>query len=302
MRSSIRLSSMMMAVALPGAAFMAAAPAAQAAQAVAGRPGAVEVACTPDALASAISTANSGSGATLLLPGGCIYNITSPATVANGLPIITEPIVLVGSGTVIGRSPTALAAFRVLQVAVGGTLSLTGITIRNGRTSGLGGGILNGGIVHLTGVVFSGNKAGNGGALANSAGATADIYNALFKGNTATSVGGGGIINSGTLTVSGGTFSGNTAPINGGGLNTQPGGTSQLNQSTFVGNVSGGLGGAMSSLGTTSLNGTVVRMNTGSSGGGIATGNANVTLQNSSVSHNTPNNCNPLNTIAGCVN
>jgi predicted outer membrane repeat protein len=298
--SSVRLSSIVVAVALAGAALMAAAPAAQAA---AGRAAAVEVACTTDALVSAINTANSGLGATLLLPAGCAYNITSPVTAADGLPIITEPVALVGGGsTVIGRSPAALTAFRVFQVAAGGTLSLTGITVRDGSTTGLGGGILNAGTVHLTGVVFSGNKAGNGGALSNSTGATADIYNALFEGNTTTGVGGGGILNSGILTVHGGVFSGNTAPVNGGAVNTQPRGTSRLNQSTFDGNVSRGLGGAMSNLGTTSLNGTVVRMNTGSSGGGIATGNANVTLQNSYVSDNTPDNCYPLNTIAGCVN
>ena len=300
MGSSTRLPGIVVAVAFAGAALIAAAPAAQA---VADSPGAVTVACSTDALVSAINTANSGSGGTLLVPHGCVYNITTPATSTDGLPVITEPIALVsGGGTVIGRSAAASTAFRVLEVASGGTLSLTGITIRNGRTTAVGGGILNAGTLHLTGVVFSGNRAGNGGGLSNSAGATADIYNALFQGNTTTGVGGGGIINFGTLTVNGGVFSGNTAPINGGGLNTQPSGISSIVQSRFVHNTSGGLGGAMSNLGTLSLNGTVVEMNTGSSGGGIATGNTNVTLQNSYVSNNTPDNCNPLNTIPGCDN
>jgi len=55
-------------------------------------------------------------------------------------------------------------------------------------------------------------------------------------------------------------------------------------------------------LGTTSLYGTLVQRNTGSGGGGIATGNNNVTLRVSIVSNNTPNDRNPLNTIPGCVN
>ena len=42
-------------------------------------------------------------------------------------------------------------------------------------------------------------------------------------------------------------------------------------------------------------------MNTGSAGGGIATGNNNVTLLASVVTDNTPDNCNPVNTIPGCV-
>ena len=66
--------------------------------------------------------------------------------------------------------------------------------------------------------------------------------------------------------------------------------------------VSGGLGGGISNLGTTSLDGTLVRLNRGSGGGGIATGNNNVTLSVSIVSNNIPDNCNPLNTIRGCVN
>ena len=79
-------------------------------------------------------------------------------------------------------------------------------------------------------------------------------------------------------------------------------GSSHITQSQFADNVSGGLGGAISNLGTTTLYGTSVRFNTGSSGGGIATGNTNVTLKNSIVTSNTPDNCNPLNTIQGCVN
>ena len=97
-------------------------------------------------------------------------------------------------------------------------------------------------------------------------------------------------------------LTGNRASINGGGLNTQASGVSRITQSQFVDNVSGGLGGGMSNLGTTTLYGTSVRFNTGSRGGGIATGNANVTLNKSIVTSNTPDNCNPLNTILGCVN
>ena len=58
----------------------------------------------------------------------------------------------------------------------------------------------------------------------------------------------------------------------------------------------------MSNLGTTSLDRTFVQLNKGSSGGGIATGNNNVTLRSSTVLNNTPDNCSPLNTIPGCVN
>ena len=120
--------------------------------------------------------------------------------------------------------------------------------------------------------------------------------------NTTTGVGGGGIINFGTLTLAESSISGNHAPINGGGLNTQSAAISHITQSQIVNNVSGGLGGGLSNLGTTTISGSSVRFNKGSGGGGIATGNTNVTLQSSTVTSNAPDNCKPLNTIPGCVN
>jgi hypothetical protein len=60
-------------------------------------------------------------------------------------------------------------------------------------------------------------------------------------------------------------------------------------------------GGAISNLGTTSLTVSVAQFNTGSAGGGIATGNNNVTLHASFVTKNSPDNRNPLNTIPGCA-
>jgi hypothetical protein len=150
-------------------------------------------------------------------------------------------------------------------------------------------------------VTLSGNRAGNGGAVSNSAAGTATISRSLLNANTTTGVGGGGLINFGTLTVFGSVFAANTAPINGGAVNTQPGGTTRLIQTTLDHNTSGGLGGGISNLGTTSLNRTLVTSNRGSAGGGIATGNTNVTLVRSIVRNNIPDNCNPLNTIPGCA-
>ncbi len=300
MGSFIRLSGIMaVAGALAGTALMAA----PAAQATTSPPGTIMVPCAPNALAAAITTANlSLTTTTLVLPWNCTYNITTPATVSDGLPVITGHINLMGANTVIRRTPLTIAAFRILDVAVGGSLSLTNISVQNGSTTGLGGGIQNAGTLQLSQVTLSGNTAGNGGGLANAAAATANIFNTVFDGNTTTGVGGGGIINSGTLTMAGSTLSGNHAPINGGGLNTQSSGISQIRLSNFLRNVSGGLGGGISNLGTTTLQDTRVQLNTGSSGGGIATGNANLTLRRSTVTNNSPDNCNPLNTVPGCVN
>jgi hypothetical protein len=288
----------MAAAALAGAGLTVAAPAAPARAAV---PGTVSVPCDTAALAAAITAANVRGGATLVLAANCTYDIVVPATAADGLPVITGKIGLNGGpNTVIRRS--AVALFRILEVAPGALLKVNNIAIRNGNTAGLGGGILNGGTLLATQDEISGNAAGNGGGLSNSAGATAQVFSTFLSKNTTTGVGGGAIINFGDLTVSGSTLDGNTAPINGGGVNTQPGGTTRISSSTVTHNTSGGLGGGLSNLGTTSLDHTVVEFNTGSSGGGIATSNTNVTLLASLVTNNTPDNCNPLNTIPGCVN
>ena len=302
MRSFNKLPVNLAAVALAGAALTAAAPAALAQPAVG--PATINVPCSTAALASAINTANiSGAPTTLVLAWPCTYTITTPATLTDGLPVIKGNITLQGgTNTVIRRSPFALTSFRILEVATTGTLSVNRISILNGRTILLGGGILNGGTLFISKSTLSGNNAGNGGGLANSAGATATVSNTLLNGNTTTGVGGGAIINSGRLTLFNCVIDRNTAPINGGGLNTQSAGLSVIFQSTFSHNTSGGLGGGISNLGTTSLNGSQVRFNTGSAGGGIATGNNNVTLRSSIVKKNSPDNCSPLNTIPGCAN
>jgi hypothetical protein len=233
---------------LAGATLMAAFPA----QSMASGPRVVKVPCSAAALAASITAANTVP-AVLRLTAKCTYSITTPATAATGLPTVTGNVTLVGGpGTAIRRAPGA-ALFRILDVAAGGTLRVTGIFILDGGTAGLGGGIQNAGTLVLRHVTLSGNRAGNGGAVANSAAGTATVSRSLLNANTTTH------------------------------------------------NTSGGLGGGISNLGTTSLNRTLVTSNRGSAGGGIATGNTNVTLVRSIVRNNIPDNCNPLNTIPGCV-
>ncbi|WP_141952029.1 hypothetical protein [Actinoallomurus bryophytorum] len=261
----------------------------------------MRVPCSAAALAASITTANT-IPAVLRLRANCTYSITTPTTAATGLPAITGDVTLTGGpGTTIRRDPAAPTIFRILDVAAGGTLRVTRITIANGVTAGLGGGIQNAGTLVLRQTTLTGNRAGNGGAVANNAAATATISRTLLTANTTTGVGGGGLINSSTLTVIDSIISANVAPINGGGVNTQSAGTTRLIQTTLDHNTSGGLGGGLSNLGTTSLDRTLVSANRGSSGGGIASGNTNVTLVRSIVRNNIPDNCNPLNTIPGCV-
>ncbi|MEV0597367.1 hypothetical protein [Nonomuraea cavernae] len=261
------------------------------------------VPCKADALVAAIRSGNEFGAARLLLAPNCVYNYTTAADPGDALPVITGNTTLVGgSNTRIRRDPSASVAFRILEVASGATLRVQRVSILGGSTAGSGGGILNAGTVVLEQTTLSGNSGSNGGAFANNAGAKATISLSRLNANSTTSVGGGAIINSGTLTLYRSALTGNSAPINGGALNTQPAGVSHLIRSTVATNTSGGLGGGISNLGTTTLDRTTVSRNKGSDGGGIATGNANVTIRNSIVRDNSPTNCSPLNTIPGCVN
>jgi hypothetical protein len=300
MGSFSRIIGGMGALALAGITLGAAAPSAQATPRLAQ---AVNVPCDAAALVTAIQTANGAGVATLLLASNCVYNYATPTAAIEALPIITGDVTLVGGlNTTIRRDPAAPTAFRILQVASGATLRVRHISILGGSIGGLGGAILNAGTVLLDHTILAGNQAANGGALSNSAGANATISHSVLKENSTTGVGGGAVINFGTLTIFDDILTKNSAPINGGALNTQASGVSDLTKSVVQNNTSGGLGGGISNLGTTRLDGTVVGQNRGSGGGGIATGNANVTLRKSIVNDNFPNNCNPLNTIPGCVN
>ncbi len=262
----------------------------------------ITIPCSSTALSTAITTANGLGAATLRLAAHCSYTITTPATATDGLPVVTGDVALVGGpATTIRRDPAIAALFRVLEVSAGGTLRVRNIAILNGNNGGLGGGILDGGTLELDHVTLSGNRANNGGAISITAGARGFVTRSVFSANSTTGVGGGGLIVFGTVTVDASRFTGNSAPINGGAVDTQPGGTARLTHDTIDHNSSNGLGGGIANLGTTVLQNTLVELNRGSGGGGIATANASIFLRRSIVRRNLPNNCNPLNTIPGCT-
>jgi hypothetical protein len=160
------------------------------------------VPCSGGALAAAITTANGLGRAVLSLPAGCTFNVATPATAADGLPIITGSVTLAGGqNTAIKR--VGSAAYRLLEVAAGGTLIVNHVTVSRGSTAGPGGAILDGGTLIVNQAALAQNTAGNGGAISITAGATARITDTLFSANTTTGVGGGAIINFATLTLDG---------------------------------------------------------------------------------------------------
>lgn len=124
------------------------------------------VTCT---LVDAITAANSdtavggcaaGNGADTITLNNSVYALIAVNNDANGLPVITSPITIVGNGATLQRLSTA-PAFRFFEVASNGHLTLTGLTLTGGQVSGFGqaGAILNFGILQVTDSVIQGNRA-----------------------------------------------------------------------------------------------------------------------------------------------
>jgi hypothetical protein len=249
------------------------------------------VSCSVPRLVSAISAANRAGG-TVTLATRCTYRLTARNNATDGgtgLPVITKNVTVRGSGTTITRSGTA--AFRLFDVAAGGSLSLSGLTLSNGlandgvngggavdnhgklTVSGVtfaanrspaatgvsGGAISNSGTLSVSGSTFRGNTAQEGGGILSQNNAT--ITNSSFTGNTATDFGGGGLVNVlGTTTVSHDTFTGNKGP-GGGAIDNDA--VVHINYSTFTGNVAGNNGGgALQNFGTMTVTHSLVSRNT----------------------------------------
>lgn len=267
----------------------------------------VRVPCNPAALAIAVSNANSKS-ATLLLAARCNYAITGTLSIT-------------GNVTLLGGTTTTISAgatgFRILDVSSTGTLRVQRIFITGATTTTPleeGAGIQNAGSLVLDHVTLSGNTAtgGNGGGLANTATGHASVVLSVISSNKATFTGGptgagGGILNRGDLTLSRSRLIANDAGDGGGGIDTLgANATSRIVQSTIENNTGDTIGGGgIFNSGTTSLDRSLVTGNKATGvagqGGGIYKFAGTVTLTNSIVRMNDPNNCFPPGSIPGCV-
>jgi hypothetical protein len=290
-----------------GAAVFAA-PAA--AQALAAAPGPAMVPCRSDALVSAINQANRAGTATLQLARGCDYVLTRTVAEDDGLPPVTGKITIIGGpGTEISRAQSA-GLFRILEVS-GGALTLVNLTVANGHLAGVdgfddeGAGIRDGGTLDLRHVrlIANRNDGGFGGGLYVDGGARATISDSDLDGNSAISGFGGAVFSLGDLAIDRSALAGNTAD-NGGGVLTLLGSTTRISRTAVNGNNATTQGGGIQNQGAMMLTGDRVTFNHATRrGGGIFNLNpGTVTLQNTQVAFNSPDNCNPQGTIAGCRN
>jgi uncharacterized repeat protein (TIGR01451 family)/CSLREA domain-containing protein len=225
-------------------------------------------------LRAAVQEANLFPGPDIIMLGAATYTLSLTGTddiAAQGDLDITQDVTISGVGaisTIIDGGDID----RIFHIAPSGgvTVMISGLTIRNGNSSGLaGGGIRNGGTLDLQDIALSSNVSGDGGAILNLV--TLTITNSTVDGNTA-SGDGGGIFNSGNLTLRNSTVTGNTANDAGGGILNSSSATATLNNDTISHNVAAiNRGGGISNAGTATLTHTIVANNTGDNCSGTAT-------------------------------
>jgi len=189
-------------------------------------------------LRQAIAMAAEGDTVTFSLPANSTITLTS------GELLINKDLRIAGPGAnllTVARDNTAgKPEFRVFNISppfVSNIIGISGLTISNGRTNGVGGGILHaGGVLTLTNNAISGNLASNGGGIWSNAAAVAIITGCTVSGNIAVTSG-AGIELFGAVTVINSTISGNTAQGNdGGGFYKNFAGTLTIINSTIYGN------------------------------------------------------------------
>lgn len=282
-------------------------------------------------LVKAVNKANSGAGSgRITLASRCTYTLTAPDNDDDGLPQITGNVTVTGRDTTIRRASSATEDFRIFNVASGGKLTLNSLTLRGGRLlGGLGGGAFNDGTLNLNKSTVEGNRADAGGGIVSSG--TLKLRNSTVERNTADSFG-GGIYNEpgGRLTMTGGALLKNRAVTDNGGGLENIGGTASLKHVSVRGNTAIRGGGIRQTTNATlRLESSTVRDNIAVAGAGISNLDSSatlirslvtrntaitmgggidnqspseVTLTDSRVVRNTPDDCTPAGSVPGCSN
>lgn len=246
-------------------------------------------------LREAISAANNTSGVdTIILPSGT-YALTRAGSenlnVSGDLDIL-DSLIVVGAGSAT-TSISAGGAFRVMDL-VAGSLTMSGVTVRDGADNyGAGIQVAGGAVLTLTDVQLRGNSAGiAGGGLYTSTASTITLNRTQVVGNSAGSYGGGAYVYRATVNLVDTTVDLNTAGNWGGGL-YQDRGDMTLTRVTVSNNTAGkdGAGVYVGGQGATTAiaNSTVSGNSATNLGGGIYT-NRPLTIDSSTIANNSASN------------
>ncbi|MFO0798581.1 MAG: choice-of-anchor Q domain-containing protein [Gemmataceae bacterium] len=250
-----------------------------------------------------LANANPGADAITFQPG-----LTGTIALTGGEMTITSPVTITGNGaanTVIDAQKLS----RIFNIFNAGDVTLTGLTLTNGKaTNNDGGAVLfeSSGTLTVSNSTLSGNAAvSDGGAIfATTAGSAVLVSGCTFAGNSASN-GNGGAIDASTVSVTGSTFAGNSADAATGGAINSFFGSASVSGSTFIGN-SARLGGAIYSRVSTvtvtqsTLAGNAATIGVGL-GGAICSDSGAVTVTQSTVAGNTANTGGGIYSLSGPV-
>ncbi|MBI1766046.1 MAG: CSLREA domain-containing protein, partial [Acidobacteria bacterium] len=238
-------------------------------------------------LRQAITDANATGPGADVINFSALFNTAQTINLATVLPSLTTSMNINGPGAnlLTVRRDTG-GDYRIFTINAGQTVSLSNLTISNGKSpSGQpGGGILNAGTLNLANCIVSGNSSGMafGGGI--SSGGSLSINNSLIASNNAGN--GGGVAASGTLIMSNSTVSNNTATFQAA-LNFQNG-TGSLTNCTVSGNTAGTYPGAILNATNTGQTSALTLTNCTVSGNVSTTsGIGNIVTSNNGVSATT---------------
>jgi hypothetical protein len=228
--------------------------------------------------------------------------LSGTITLSTGELAINKDLTIAGPGanviTVSGNN-----ASRVFDIAATFTVSISALTVNNGKETYFGGGIENAGTLTMTGCTISDNVAAGGIGVVHGGGidnlGTLTVTDCTITGNWVSALGnafGGGIYNAGTLTVTDCTISGNSVgalTAFGGGIDNL--GTLTVTDCTISGNsvasTGNAFGGGIYNSGTLTLTGSTITGNVATSvdtttfGGGIYN-SGTLTLTGSTITGN----------------
>lgn len=272
-------------------------------------------------LVAAINTSNGNNEPdTITLAVNGTYTFTTPAELTTGgsaLPTIrrdvsdSNTVIINGRGSTLRRSSVGgTPNFRLMRI---GTFpNLVSVTVNNVSFTDGNSGTNNGGAIELAagdltvnGCTFTGNLAGNGGAIyatnTTLSSRLLSINGSTFTGNQTIGGAGGAVSMLGTtdVSISDSTFSGNISALEAGALRVQTSSAmTNISRSVFASNTANGGngGGAIFVQGTTSVTDCTIRDNTSASasgsGGGLFVQQApgGLTITGSTISGNRVDN------------
>jgi predicted outer membrane repeat protein len=201
--------------------------------------------------------------------------LSGTITLTTGELLIAKDLTIAGPGagliTVSGHQ-----SLRVFDIAASFTVSLSALTIADGRGPAPGGGgVLNSGTLTLTDCTLSGNTAlGYGGAIYNTG--TLTVTGSTLTRNLLTNT--GGIFNTGALTVTDSTIRDNS-----GGIDNRDTGTASITDSTVAAST---VYGGISNQGTMTITGSTVSNNSSSGNAGGVRNLGVLTITNSTITGN----------------